>query len=94
MIATRRMPPHKTPGRATGPRRVNGALLDCRWAADLLGVSQKTLRARVARRLVPFRRFGKRIVFVRKELEDFLVTLEGCAADEALANLAVRKGEQ
>ncbi len=93
MIATRPMPPRKAAGKLTGKRQFNGALLDCHWAAGLLGISEKTLRARVARRLVPFHRFGSRVVFLRKELEDFLVALEGCGVTEAVQNLTMRRGK-
>ena len=75
---------------ARGRRQFDGALLDVDAAATLLGCSARTLRARVARRLVPFRRFGGRIVFLRKELLSFCERLDGCTAQEARANLAAR----
>jgi excisionase family DNA binding protein len=67
-------------------RTINGELLDVRSAATLLGCSEKTLRARVARRLVPFRKFSGRVVFRRKELDAFLEAMEGCSVKEALKN--------
>jgi hypothetical protein len=82
-----RVPPRKQHGQGTGPRRVNGALLDVASGAVFLGVTEKALRARVARRLVPFRRFGGRLVFVRAELETFVSTLAGCSVSEAIANV-------
>lgn len=84
-------PPRRT-GQGIGPRRMNGALLDVRHAALFLGVTEKTLRARVARRLVPFKRFGGRVVFVKIELDAFLTSLHGCSVDEALANVDTRRG--
>jgi hypothetical protein len=86
-----RTTPRRQPGHRSGPRRVSGALLDVRHAALFLGVTEKTLRARVARRLVPFRRFGGRVVFVKKELEAFLSSLDGCTSDEAIENMRVRQ---
>lgn len=86
-------PPVKTTGQARGARRFDGALLDCLAASLLLGCSQKTLRARVSRRLVPYRRFGTRIVFLRSELLAFCdEQLDGCRPDEARANLLQRSG--
>jgi hypothetical protein len=75
-------------------RLVNGALLDVRHAAQFLGVTEKTLRARVARRLVPFKRLGGRVVFLRTELESFLLDLEGCSTEEALGNMHQRLGQE
>jgi excisionase family DNA binding protein len=80
--------------RGAGQRRLNGALLDVRHAAQFLGVTEKTLRARVARRVVPFRRFGGRVVFLKTELESFLSCLDGCTRDEALGNMYQRLGQQ
>jgi hypothetical protein len=85
-------PPKRT-GQGIGPRNINGALLDVRHAALFLGFTEKTLRARVARRLIPFRRFGNRITFVKSELDAFLRSLDGCTLDEALANEQTRRGE-
>ncbi|MEK6801909.1 MAG: helix-turn-helix domain-containing protein [Nitrospirota bacterium] len=82
-------PPRKQAGQGLGPRRIDGSALDVRAAAAFLGISEKAMRARVTRRLVPFRRLGERgrIVFLRAELEAFLSALDGCPLDEALANL-------
>lgn len=77
---------------ARGPRRFDGKLLDVRGAAELLGVSQKVVRARVHRHLLPFRRFGGRVLFVRDELERFVDELPGCSAQEAKHNLIMRSG--
>lgn len=72
-------------------RSFNGSLLDIAKASQLLGCSEKLLRARVARRLVPFRRFSGRIVFLRSELLAFIEQLDGCRPDEARANEAMRR---
>ena len=71
-------------------RRFNGELLDISAASQLLGCSQKTLRARVSRRLVPFRKFSGRILFRRTEIERFFADLPGCLPEEAKRNLEVR----
>ena len=71
-------------------RAINGELLDIARASQLLGCSQKALRARVSRRIVPFRKFGGRIVFRRTELEQFIECLPGVTVAQAKANLAAR----
>jgi len=75
-------PPIKKPRGCLGNRTINGVLLDVRGAAALLGVTEKTLRARIARHQVPFRVWGGRVVFVRAELERFLDKLPGCSLTE------------
>jgi len=65
--------------------------LDVRHAAALLGLSEKATRARVARRLIPFRKLGGRVVFLRIELEAWLSSLPGCTATEARANVEQRQ---
>jgi hypothetical protein len=71
-------------------RRFNGELLDIAAASQLLGCSEKTLRSRVSRRLVPFRKFSGRVVFRRSELEQFIEDLPGCSLEEAQNNLGTR----
>ncbi|HTN72601.1 MAG TPA: hypothetical protein VMO00_16090 [Methylomirabilota bacterium] len=63
-----------------------GEILDVSSAAVYLGISEKGLRARVARRMIPFKRWGGRVCFLRAELLDFLRNLDGCRVDEALQN--------
>ncbi len=53
-------------------RRISGEILGVREAAELLGVTDNMLRARVARRLVPFRKWSGRIIFIRSELMEFI----------------------
>ena len=90
--AIRQKLPGRRPGQSPGPRHISGTLLDVRHAALFLGVTEKTLRARVARRLVPFRRLGGRVVFVKGDLEAFLSSLGGCSVEEALTNVDTRGG--
>jgi excisionase family DNA binding protein len=75
-------------------RRLQGETLDIRATAEYLGTSEKTIRARIARGLLPYRRFGGRIIILRSELSNFLNTLEGVTGEQARANLAARSGEQ
>lgn len=81
----------KKPGQGLGPRRVNGALMDIATAASFLGTTEKTIRGQVSRRLIPFRRLGGRIVFVRHEIESWVASLEGCPLEEALTNAKERQ---
>jgi hypothetical protein len=69
---------------------INGQLLDIATASQLLGCTERFLRARVARRLVPFRKLGGRIMFLRAELEQFIDGLPGVTIAEAQANLVAR----
>ena len=80
------MPPKKVKGKPTGPRRIDGALLDVHGGAALLGESEHAVRAQVRRGLLPYRRRGGRIVFVRAELEEFLRRLPGVSVEDALRN--------
>lgn len=71
-------------------RPFSGELLDVATAAALLGTTPKGVRARIARRTIPFKRLGGRLVFLRHELENFIETLDGCSVSEARANLERR----
>jgi len=90
--STRKSPPRKQPGQGRGPRRIDGAVLDVRSGSLFLGWSEKTTRGLVARRLIPCRRLGARIIFIRAELEAWVTDLRGCTMDEARENLRVRLG--
>jgi len=68
------------------PQTLQGEILDVSSAATFLGISEKGLRARVSRRMIPFRRWGGRVCFLLSELLDFLRSLDGCRVDEALQN--------
>ena len=86
-----RRPPKKQPGQGKGPRIMNGARLDLRSATVFLGGTEKQTRGMVARRLIPFRRLGGRIIFLRSELQAWLQNLPGCTLEEAQANQEARR---
>lgn len=91
MVAlTTKRPPKRQPGQGCGPRTIDGAALDVRSASAFLGAKEKHTRGLVARRLIPFRRLGGRIIFVRSELVAWLSTLDGCSLEEAQANMVAR----
>jgi len=79
-------PPKKRRGQATGRRIFDGVLLDVKATAELLGTSEGQVRSQVYRRLLPYRKLGGRIVFVREELLAFINCLPGVTPEEALAN--------
>jgi hypothetical protein len=76
---------------AKKPRRINGELLDITSGAAFLGLTEKTLRARIARQVVPHRKLNGRVVLIRRELLEFLEQLPGTTVAEALAN--AKKGD-
>ncbi len=85
--AARRPPPKKRKGVATGPRRFNGEAMDVAATADgFFGGTKKTVYSLVARRRIPFRRMGGRIVILRSELVADFQALDGCSVEEALKN--------
>ena len=80
------------------PRPVVGASPSTEWldvagTATLLGLTPKSVRARVARHQLPFRRLGSRILFSRVELIEFLAKLDGVTVGEALSNASREDGQ-
>jgi hypothetical protein len=51
-------------------------------AAYELGVTPKALRKRVERHQIPFKKWGGKVVFMRRELEKFFENLPGGGCDE------------
>jgi excisionase family DNA binding protein len=60
--------------------------------AELLGKKRKVVEKMVERRLVPFRKHGKRIIFNRTELEQFFHQLPGVTLEEAEQRVEERVG--
>ena len=86
-----RRPPKKLAGKCTGRRQLAGQILDARTAASLFGGTERLWYSRAARGIVPFRKWGGRLVFLRSELEEFFAeTLPGVTLAEAKANIAAR----
>lgn len=73
--------------RLMAKKTINGALLDVTHTANHLGLTERGIWARVARNQIPYRRMGGRVVFVRRDLEKWIETLEGCSLREALDNV-------
>jgi excisionase family DNA binding protein len=60
-------------------------------AAEMLGITQKAARHRIARGELPYRRWGTRVLIPAQELESFLQALPGCNAKEAAAAAEERR---
>jgi hypothetical protein len=87
-------PPKKVAGKALGRRRFDGVALDVTAGAALIGETEKATRSKIARRLLPHRRLGGRIILLREELIAYLHALPGVTLEEALANVAARNGHE
>lgn len=85
-------PPKKQPGQGTGRRTLNGLVLDVRSGAAFIGISEKAIRGKVARGVIPYRRLGGRIIFLKAELEGWLAALPGVTFAEAKVNSEARYG--
>jgi hypothetical protein len=79
-------------GPATGTHRraprPAGEWTDVKGASTIVGITEKSVRSRVSRHQLPFRRLGGQIIFNRAVLVDFLDKLNGVTLGEALANAA------
>lgn len=87
---------NRAPGRKKGqgrPRRFGGEMRDIRGLAEQYDTTETTIRSLVARGLLPHRRLSGRIVFLKSELDRFLLALPGVTADEAIQNILERRGE-
>jgi excisionase family DNA binding protein len=60
--------------------------------AELLGKKRKAVEKMVERRLLPFRKHGKRIIFNRAELAAFFDKLPGVTLEEAERRVEERVG--
>ena len=89
-MTTGRPIPRKRAGVPTGPRRLNGLVLDVATMARELGCTEKRVRSQAARGFLPYRKDGGRVVFLRHEVLAFLDRLPGVTAEQALANIAQR----
>jgi hypothetical protein len=74
-------------------RDLAGALLNVRGVSELLGMTEKAIRCRAAQGLLPSRRWGGRVVFLRDEVLSFLQALPGTTPTDAQEN-ARRRAER
>ncbi|MBN1566230.1 MAG: helix-turn-helix domain-containing protein [Acidobacteria bacterium] len=68
------------------PNPAQPEILTVRQVAELLGISEKAARCRVSQGLLPFRRWGGSLVFLRKEILAFLEALPGTSLKDATEN--------
>ncbi len=73
---------------------IDGAVLDVRGASQFMNQTERATRGQIARGLLPHRRLGGKIVFIRSELQEFVMNLPGTSLAEARENLRLRSGEQ
>ena len=74
----------------TCPLIFNGQILDVSTFAEVYGGTEKQARARAARGLLPHRRWGGRLVFLKREIDQFFDGLPGVSLEEARQNLMRR----
>jgi excisionase family DNA binding protein len=55
--------------------------------AELLSLTPKAVRQRIARGELPYRRWGRRVLIPASELEEFLGALPGRSARQAVATI-------
>ena len=68
-------------------RKYSGKVMDISTVAEeFFGGSRRSVESKVARRLLPFKKLGGRVIFLRSELDEFFLKLNGTSIDEALAN--------
>ena len=65
-------------------------ILSVRDAVGILGGTEKKIRSQVARGILPYRKLGGRIIFIRHDLLRFLEGLPGVPPAEAKSNLEAR----
>ena len=68
--------------------------MNLKEGAAFLGLTEKCLRRRLDRGLIPYRKIGRSILFWRSELEAWRLTLPGIDAKTALENLGHRNGDK
>ena len=66
--------------------------LSVKQASEFLGLTEKCLRRRIDRALVPHRKVGRSILLWKTELEEWRGQLPGCDVQTALENLRNRNG--
>lgn len=57
-------------------------LLSVEGAAEMLGRSENAVRRMVERRQIPFRKCGRRVLFVESEIKAFIDALPGISLEE------------
>ena len=82
-------PKNKANGQAIESKILSGKWLTVKaFTAEYLGPdgTEGQARSKVNKQLIPFRKWGGRIYFVRSELDDYFRKLEGVTVEQALEN--------
>lgn len=69
-----------------------GLVLTVSQLAARLGLTERAIRGRVARHLIPFKKMGARVVFLGAEIDAWLASLPGCSLAEVQQNVDMRRG--
>jgi excisionase family DNA binding protein len=69
--------------KSAAPTLIIPRYIDASRTAQYLGITTQALYNLVARRFVPFRKMGKKLVFDVQELDAYIARLDGIGADEA-----------
>ena len=71
---------------------MKGEGISVKKGAEWMGTTEKCLRRRIDRGLVPHKKVGRSILLWKSELEEWRQQLPGCDVETALANLKSRNG--
>ncbi len=69
-----------------------GAALSVKEVAARIRRTERAVRHMVARRTIPFRKVGGKLLFFEDEIARWLAEAPGVSAEEAVRNLQVRSG--
>lgn len=63
--------------------------LDIRATAEFMGTTEKTIRARIARGVLPYKKLGGRLFCLKTELLKYLSELPGISVEQARRNAGI-----
>ncbi len=80
-----------SPEKVSRNTRYDGLAMSIDAAAEFIGCTPRALRSMAERQIVPFRRRGFRLLFLRSELEQWLDKLPGVSLNQAIKNRQQRR---
>ena len=95
MAATAQRTRIRQPVKVAGPGSDGapaGAVLSLKEVAARIRRTERAVRHMVARRTIPFRKIGVKLVFFEDEIGRWLREAPGVSAEEAVRNLEARSG--
>jgi len=72
---------------------MTGQGMSVKQTAEWLGWTEKCLRGRISRHLIPHRKLGRNVILWRSEVEAWREQLPGCSVEQAIENLRNRNGQ-